>query len=37
VAKLGFGTREMTLDRSPADVEDTGNLVIREFLQIPQY
>ena len=37
VAKLGFGTREMAFDRPPADVEDTGNLVIREVLQIPQH
>jgi hypothetical protein len=37
VAKLGFGTRQMAFDRPPTDVEDTGNLVIREFLQIPQH
>jgi len=37
VAKLGFGTRQMAFDCPATDVEDTGNLVIREFLQIPQH
>jgi len=37
MTKLGFGTREMAFDRPPADVEDTGNLVIREVLKIPQH
>jgi len=37
LAKLGLGTREMAFDRSPTDVEDTGDFVIGEFLQIPQH
>src|SRR6266540_5404834 len=28
LAKLGLGTREMAFDRSPTDVEDTGDFVI---------
>jgi hypothetical protein len=35
--KLGFGTREMPFDRPSADLENTGDLVIREVFQIPQH
>jgi hypothetical protein len=35
--KLGFCAREMTFDRPSADVENAGDLVIREILQIPQH
>jgi hypothetical protein len=35
--KLGFCTWEMAFDRPSADVENAGDFVIREILQIPQH